>query len=81
MSVGRDVMVVDNEEGICFLDSFYYALRVISYYMVEAAHLIGVGHGPGGGVLGVFTELLILHELASLFIEYWKSHGIGAGSV
>ena len=25
-SVGRDVMVVDNKEGICTLDAFSYAL-------------------------------------------------------
>ena len=80
-SVGRYFIVVDNEEGIRPLDAFSCALRVISYSLAEAAHLIGVGSGPGGGVLGVFTELLILHQLASLFIEYWKSHVIGADCV
>ena len=81
ISVGRDVMVVDNKEGIYYLDAFSCDLRVISYSLSEAAQLIGVGRGPGGGILGVFTELLILHQLDSLFIEYWKSHGIGAGCV
>ena len=81
MSVDRDVRVVENEEGICPLDTFYCALCVLSYSLEKAAHIIGVGRGPGGGVLGVFTELSILHELASLFIEYRKSHGIGAGCV
>ena len=80
-SVGRDVMVVGNKEGICSIDAFSCALRVLSYSLAEAAHLIGVGRGPGGGVLRVFTELSILHELDSLFIEYWKIHGIGAGCV
>ena len=74
-------MVVDNEEGIYPLDSFSCALRVLSYYLKESDHLIGVGRGPGGGVLGVFTELSILHELARLFIKYWKSHGICASCV
>ena len=59
--VGRDVMVVDNEEGICPLDALSCALRVLSYSLAEAAHLVGVGCGPGGGVLGVFTEFSILH--------------------
>ena len=71
-------MVVDSEEGIRPLDAFSYALRILSYSLEEAAHLIGVGRDPGGGVLGVFTELSIIYELARLFIEYWKSHGIGA---
>ena len=62
-------MVVDNEEGICHLDTFSCALRVLSYSLAEAAHLIGVVRGTGGGVLGKFTELSILHELARLFIE------------
>ena len=69
MSVGRDVMVVNNEEGIRPLDAFSCALGVLSYSLTEAAHLIGVVHGPGGGVLGVFVELSILHDLARLFIE------------
>ena len=63
-------MVVDNEEGIRPLDAFSCTLHAISYSLADAAYLIGVGRGPGGGVIGVFTELSILHELASLFIEY-----------
>ena len=74
-------MVVDKEEVIRPLDASYYSLHVLSYPLVEAAHLIGVGRGTSGGVLGVFTEFLILHELARLFNEYWKIHGIGAGCV
>ena len=69
MSVGRDVMVLDNEEDIRPLDAFSYDLCVISYPLEEADHLVGVGRGPGGGVLGVFTELSILHELARIFIK------------
>ena len=69
-------MVVNNEEGIRPLDAFSCALRVLSYYLEEATHLIGLGHGKIGGVLGVFAELSIIHELARLFIEYWKGHGI-----
>ena len=49
--------------------------------LAEAAHLIGVGRGPYVGVLGVFEELAILHELARLFIEYWQSHDTGVGCV
>ena len=74
-------MVVDNEEGIRLLDAFSCDLHVIYYSLAEAAHIIGVRRGPGDGVLGVFMELSILHELARLFIEYCKSHGIGAGCV
>ena len=48
-------MVANNEEGIRPLDAFYCALRVLYYSLEEAAHLIGVGHGTGGGVLGVFA--------------------------
>ena len=69
-SIVRDVIVVDNEEGVRPLDALSCALRVVSYPLSEAAHFIGGGFGPGGGLLGVFTELEILHELASLFIEY-----------
>ena len=65
MSVSMDVMVVDNEEGISSLDSFSCALRFPSYTLAEADHLIGVGRGPGGGVLGVFEELTIRHGFAS----------------
>ena len=72
---------MDNEEGICSLNAFFCALCVLSYSLAEAAHLIGVGRGPGIGVLGVFMELLILNELASIFIEYWKIHGLGASCV
>ena len=54
-------MVVDNKEGIRPLGVFSYSLCVLSYPLAEAAHLIGVGRGPGGGVLGVFTELPIFH--------------------
>ena len=54
-------MVVDNEEGIRPLDEFSCALRVLSYSLEEAAHLVGVGRGPDGGVLRVFTKLSILH--------------------
>ena len=71
-------MVVNNEEGIHTLDAFSRAFCVLSYELAEAAHLIGVGRGLGSGVLGVFAELLILHELARFFIKYWKGHGIGA---
>ena len=71
-------MLVNNKEGIRPLEAFSCALRVLSYSLAEAAHLIGVGRGPGGGILGVFAELSILHELDHLFIEYWKGHGIGA---
>ena len=71
-------MVVNNEEGIRPLDSFSCALCVISYSLAEVVHLIGVGRGTGGGVLGLFAELSILHDLAYLFIEYWKDHVIGA---
>ena len=80
-SVGRDAIVVDNEEGIRSLDALSCAIRVPSYPLIDAAHLIGVGRGPGGDVLGMFKELTILHELARLFIEYWKIHGTGAGCV
>ena len=69
---------MNNKEVIRPLDAFSCSLRVLSYSLAEAAHLIGVGRGPGGGILRVFAELSILHELASLFIEYWKYHGIGA---
>ena len=55
MSVDRDVMVVNNEEGICSLNAFSCALRVLSYYLAEASHLIEEGRGTGGGVIGVFT--------------------------
>ena len=78
MSVGRDVMLVNNKEGIRPLDAFSCALRVLSYCLAEAAHLIGVGRGPGCDVLGVFAGLSIIHELDHCFIEYWKGHGIGA---
>ena len=57
---------------------FSCALRVPYYSLAEEAHIIGVGRGPGGGVLWVFAELLILHEMARLFIKYWKGHVIGA---
>ena len=77
-SVGRDVMVFNEEEGIRSLDTFSRALRVLSYCLAEAVHLIGVGRGPGGGILGMFAEFFILHEMARIFIEYWKFHGIGA---
>ena len=55
-SVVRYAMVVDNKEGIRPLDAFSCALRVLSYSLTEAAHLIGVGRGPGGGVLGVLRS-------------------------
>ena len=71
-------MVVNNKEVIRSLDAFSCALRVLSYSMAEVAHLIGVGRGPGGGVLKVFAELSILHELSRFFVDYWKGHGIGA---
>ena len=45
-------MVVNHEEGI----------RVPSYSLEEASHLVGLGRGPGGGVLWVFVELSILYE-------------------
>ena len=54
-------MVVNDEEGIRPLNAFYCALRVPSYSLEEAAHLVGLGLGPGGGVLWVFVELSILH--------------------
>ena len=69
---------MDNKEGIRPLDTLSCALRVPSYPLAEASHLIGVGCGPGGGVLGVFKELAILHELARLFIKYWQSHETGS---
>ena len=80
-SVRRDVIVVDNEEGIFPLNALSCSLRVPSYPLVEAAHIIGVGCGPGGVVLGVFKELAILHELAFPFIEYYQSHDTGSGCV
>ena len=72
---------MDNEEGICPLNALSYALRFTSYPQAEVAHLIGVGRVPGGGVLGEFKELAVLHELARLFIEYWQIHDTGAGCV
>ena len=74
-SVVRDVMAVDSEEVIRSLEALSCSLCVIYYPLAEAAHLIGVGNCPGGVVLGVFAELLILHELARLFIEYWQILG------
>ena len=68
-SVGRDVMVVYNKKCIYPLDMFSCAFLVLSYSLAEAAHLIGVGRVPCGGVLGVFTGLSILHELASIFFN------------
>ena len=81
MSVVRDVIIVDNEEGIRPLEALSCALSVPSYPLAEADNLIGVGRDPGSGVLGVFKELAILHELARIFIKYWHSHGTGAGCV
>ena len=72
---------MDNKEGIRSLDVLYCYLLVPSYPLVEAAHLIGVGLGPGDCVLGVLTELAILHELARLFVDEWKSNDTGAGCV
>ena len=80
-SVSRYFMVVDNEECIRSLDALSCDLRVISYLLAEAAHLIGLRRGPGGGVLGLLVELAILHELARIFIKYWQIHGTGAGCV
>ena len=80
-SVGRDVIVVDKKEGIRPLNTLSFSLHVTSYPLTEAAHIIGVGRGPGCCVLGVITEFAILHELARLFIEYWKSHDTGASCV
>ena len=80
-SVGRYFIVVDNEEAIRTLDTLSFALCVPSYPLVEADHLIGVGRVTGGGVLGAFEELAIIHESDRLFIEYWQSHGTGAGCV
>ena len=80
-SVGRYVIVVDNEEVIRKIDALSYSLRVPSYPLAEAAHIIGVGRVPGGGILGVFKELEILHELACLFIDYCQSHDTGSGCV
>ena len=70
---------MDNEEAIRTLDTLSFALCVPSYPLVEADHLIGVGRVTGGGVLGAFEELAIIHELARLFIEYWQIHGTGSG--
>ena len=70
---------MDNEEGIRTLNALSCDLRVLSYLLSEAAHLIGLGSGPGGGVLWVFTELVILHYMARLFIGYCQSHGTGVG--
>ena len=81
MSVVRNVVVVDNEEGICPLDALFCTLRDLSYPLADAAHLIGVGRGPVGGILGVFMEFSILHELARLCIDYGEIHGIGSGCV
>ena len=80
-SIGRDVIVVDNEEGIHPLDALSCALCVTSYPLEEACHLIGVRRGPGGGVIGVLMELVILHEFACLFIEYCQRHDTGYGCV
>ena len=77
----RDVIVVDNEEGIRPLDALSCALCVTSYPLEEACHLIGVRRGPGGGVIGVLMELVILHEFACLFIEYCQRHDTGYGCV
>ena len=72
---------MDNEEGIRTLDELSCSLRVTSYPLSEAAHIIGVGRGPGVCILRVLTELAVLHELAFPLIEYWKSHDTGAGCV
>ena len=68
--VGKDVILVDNEEGIRPLGTLLCSLHVTSYPLAEAVHLVVVGHGPCGGVHGVFTELAMLHDLARLFIKY-----------
>ena len=80
-SIGRDVTVVDKEEGIRSLDALYCYLCVPSYPLEEAAYLIGVGRGPGGCILGMLTELVILHDLARLLVKYWQSHDTGDGCV
>ena len=54
-SVDRYVIAVDNEEGIFPLDAFSCYLCVPSYPLAEAAHLIGIGRGPRGCVIGVLT--------------------------
>ena len=54
-SVNRDFIVVDNGEGICPLNALSCSLCVPSHPLAEAAHLIGLGRGPGGWVIGVLV--------------------------
>ena len=63
---------MDNKYGIRPLNAFSCGLRFPSYPLAEAAHLNVLGRGPCGGVLGMFEELAILHELSRLFIDYWQ---------
>ena len=54
-SFGRDAIVVDNKEGVRPLYVLSCSLYVPSYPLAEAAHLIGIGRGPRGCVIGVLT--------------------------
>ena len=47
-SIRRDVIVVDNMEGVGPIDSFTDALGNYTNALAQAAHIVGVRSGPYG---------------------------------
>ena len=68
-SFRRDVVVVDNMEGVGLINSFANALGTYTNSLAQAAHLVGVRSGPYGRKGWVLAELALREVLASLLIK------------
>ncbi len=68
--VGWNVLVVDDEEGIGTRYSLVGLGSSRANALAKSAQLIGIGGIPRTFVTGVSTELAVLEELASSWVEH-----------
>ena len=68
-SARRDVVVVDNVEGVDPIDPFTNTLGPYTDALARVAHLVGLQSGPDEREAWVFAELAVRDVLASLVIE------------
>ena len=59
-AAGRDVLVVNDEEGIGARDTPEFVIGVSSNALAQAAKFVGVGSVPGVRVVGVLVDLAVL---------------------
>ena len=68
-SVCRDVIVLDDMEGVGPINPFVSALGPYTNALAQATHLVGVQSGLDGRKAWVLVELVVCEVISSLLIK------------